>query len=111
MSRFIADDVGVEKGEEFACDSGGSSNILKRKMDHNIFGLDTQFQSCRKLMAKHINTSITTSEKNGCYEFFYCDRPVSRVEAVGVVTGIRHRQNKCWITIDDGSGLVRCVSG
>ena len=87
MSSFTADDVGIEKGEEIACDSGGSSNILKkRKMNPNIFGLDTQFQSCRKLMAKHINTGgmggISTSERHGCYEFFYYDRPISRVEVV-----------------------------
>ena len=82
----------------------------KRKIDHEMKGLDSQFQCCRKLMAEHINTRISTCEINGCYEFFYYDRPISRVEVTGIITGILHRLNKSWVTIDDSSGsLVRCV--
>ena len=44
----------------------------------------------------------------GYLEHYYYGRPVSRVEVVGIVVDILWQKNKIVLTIDDGTGLIRC---
>jgi len=78
-------------------------------LSQELWGLDGQYWSHRKLFAQNIHESVTVVERNRRLEFFYLNRPVSRVEVMGLVIDITKRKAKVWVTIDDGTGVLHCV--
>lgn len=53
--------------------------------------------------------SLVVRSRNGYFEYYLHDRPVSRVEVVGVVVEIKRSANRIVFTVDDGTGLIRCL--
>lgn len=72
-----------------------------------FWGLDPSYFGHRKILIEFIHR-IHTRQKDGHLEYYYHDRPVSRVEVVGVVVNILRRKNSIILTIDDGTGLLAC---
>ena len=71
------------------------------------WGLDPTYFGHRKLLCAQFSEIVSTSCKS-YLEHYYYGRPVSRVEVVGIVVDILWQKNKIVLTIDDGTGLIRC---
>ncbi len=74
-----------------------------------VWGLDPQYFGYRKVFIKTIMEKMVAKKRNGYIEYYWHDRPVSRVEIVGVVVDIKRTANRIVFTVDDGTGLIRCM--
>ena len=72
------------------------------------WGLDPSYFGHRKLLCAQF-ADILSTPRGGYLEYYYYGRPVSRVEVVGVVVNILRQKNKIVLTVDDGTGLIRCL--
>ena len=89
--------------------AGSEKKIHMPRLPMRSWGLDGTFWSSRKLFAENIHKSVVRETRQGSLEFWYHDRPVSRVEVMGIITDITRRQRKIWISLDDGTGIIHCV--
>lgn len=74
-----------------------------------VWGLDPSYFTYRKVFVDTIMSLIVCRQRNGYFEYILHDRPVSRVEIVGVVVEIKRSANRIVFTVDDGTGLIRCL--
>lgn len=78
-------------------------------LDTADFGLDPQYFSSRKLLCTTVTHDVQRVCVDDHFEYYLEHRPINKVEACGMIVDIQHMKKSMWITIDDGTSLVRCV--
>ncbi len=75
------------------------------------WGLDPLFASYHKMFVVLIRNYIEVQENNafGIFEYRYFSRGIMKVEVVGIVTSISRKSKKLIISIDDGTGSIKCI--
>ena len=74
------------------------------------FGKDIIATSFRKVFIKNIKECFILEEiPNFAYLMYYMDRPILKVEIVGILREIRRKENKVTVVCDDGTGVIECI--
>lgn len=60
-------------------------------------------------MIHTIHNTVQSIERNGLLLNYLYERPISKVEIVGVVVSVDCRVKRINYHIDDGTGIIRCV--
>jgi len=76
-----------------------------------LWGLDPLFSTARKMLVFSLRqeVQVVTRPMEGRYEFYLYDRPLQRVEVVGVIVKKTVKTKKVMIEIDDGTGVLECT--
>eukprot|EP01083_Nonionella_stella_P267154 902753_1 len=72
-----------------------------------IWGLDPFFRSYCKLFIERIRLLKTFHNTSGVFDLY--GHPISHVEVVATLIGIRKQETFAAFTVDDGTGILRCV--
>ena len=86
-----------------------STNSNGFDVRHIYFGTDPLWQSYRKVFCQTLKQSITRVQTGNVIAFYLCNRPVSKVEIMGIVLGVEIKDSKVTMFVDDGTAVVRCV--
>ncbi len=75
------------------------------------WGLDPTFSSYHKMFIVLIRKFVEVEENNsfGIFEYRYFSRGIMKVEVVGIVSSISRKAKKLIISIDDGTGVIKCI--
>jgi hypothetical protein len=57
-----------------------------------------------------IQNSVVIEKNRNCIYFSLYGRPISKVEIAGVVVAISRRELRVTTLIDDGTGIIRCLT-
>ena len=86
-----------------------TSNSNGFDVRHIYFGTDPLWQSYRKVFCQTLKQSITRVQTGNVIAFYLCNRPVSKVEIMGIVLGVEIKDSKVTMFVDDGTAVVRCI--
>ena len=77
------------------------------------WGLDPLLSSSRKMFIKTIQKMCKYDIDKGVYRVYYYDRPVLKVEVVGILVNRRIQSTtkgtKIYLWVDDGTGVIMCM--
>lgn len=73
-----------------------------------FWGLDGCAKADVRLLAAHLN-ALPDATKDGGWCFLN-NHPISRVELLGIVISVDPKPERLLYTLDDGSGLIDCIS-
>ena len=79
------------------------------------WGLDPLVTCNRKLFVQTIrrNCSYDNDDNKGAFRFYYYNRPILKVEVVGILISKRiqttTKGTKVYLWVDDGSGVIMCM--
>ena len=77
--------------------------------DLKEWGLDPTFSACRKTFVGMLKQCVYQEERGGVYELYYLGRPISKVDLVGTVVKKKPGNNRRYVNIDDGTGVMTCI--
>lgn len=73
------------------------------------WGLDAQFFSSRKMLCTTVSHDVQCVSVDDHFEYYLWNRPINKVEVCGMIVDMQHMKKSMWITIDDGTSVIRCV--
>ena len=88
-----------------------SNNAHIEESAENVFrwGLDPCYNSFQKFILSDLITNVCVMSVSNAITFMLRDRPLRKVEVVGIVSNLIRRERKLSFVIDDGTASISCI--
>jgi len=92
-----------------------SSSAWVRKIIYYTFSLSLCelnyffMKTFQRMLLASIKESTQCEERMGFYTFRYKDKPVLKVEVLGVLISLEKQEKRNTLIVDDGTATIRCI--
>ena len=75
----------------------------------DLWGLEFNVKCYKKIFIAQIRSIDHIIKDDGILYLLHNNKPISKVEVVGIITSIKYRFKKTIVSLDDGTGIITCV--